>query len=84
MYEPDKLGLAGKVGAWQGMPMFGRHFPKGNHSGIDFFVLPTVIADEYYVQVKGFNNVLLDYYIQAVDTKGNVAKSDIYHVWVGK
>lgn len=35
------------------------------------------------VQVTGLKSVLIDYYISAVDAKGNVKKSDIYHVYVG-
>jgi hypothetical protein len=27
--------------------------------------------------------VLVDYYVEAVDSAGNVAKSDIFHVYVG-
>lgn len=28
-------------------------------------------------------NILLDYYIEAIDTLGNIKKTDIYHVYVG-
>lgn len=34
-------------------------------------------------QVTGLESVLIDYYISAEDTKGNVKKSDIYHVYIG-
>lgn len=40
--------------------------------------LPTIIADEYFLQVKGYSDVLLDYYIEAVDSKGNSKKTDIH------
>jgi hypothetical protein len=40
------------------------------------------MADEYYAEVTGYSNVLLDYYVEAKDSKGNVKKSPIQHVWV--
>ncbi len=44
---------------------------------------PLVIADLYTAQVEGFENVLLDYYVRAVDPWGNAATSIIQHVYVG-
>jgi len=85
VFSPEKHNLTG-VGPWQTFPMVYRKFPAPNvynWSGIDFFVMPNYIADEYYYYVTGFKNILLDYYLSAVDTKGNVKNSDIYHVWVG-
>ncbi len=46
--------------------------------------LPTYKAQLYSAQISGMSEVLLDYYVEAIDTKGNVAQSDIQHVWVGK
>ncbi|MCB9916630.1 MAG: hypothetical protein H6828_16005 [Planctomycetes bacterium] len=74
------------VGAWQALDMTRRPFPTGNVTGnpsIDFFELPTRIADEYYVELTGLSGVLVDYYVEATDTRGNVRKSPIQHVWVG-
>lgn len=33
--------------------------------------------------MQGFTNVLIDYFVTAIDTLGNVATTDIYHVYVG-
>ncbi|MGD8628840.1 MAG: T9SS type A sorting domain-containing protein, partial [bacterium] len=74
------------VGAWQTLAMIYRDFPMGNFfndPGIDFSVLPDYIADEYYVQVTGISEQLLDYYVEAEDSLGNVKRSPIQHVWVG-
>lgn len=60
---------------------------------IDYFVFDPafwpspVIADYYFVEINdgnapGFRGKLLDYYIEATDSLGNVHKSDIQHVWV--
>ena len=35
------------------------------------------------MQVTGLKDVLIDYYISATDKRGNMKKSDIYHVYVG-
>lgn len=45
--------------------------------------VPTYKADEYSGMITGLKNKLVDYYIEATDTKGNVQKSDIFNVWVG-
>ena len=79
------------VGDWVPVDMTERDFPKGNvynYTGNNCFAnmdgyLPDQIANQYYSQVKGYENVLLDYYIEAIDTKGNSKKSDIFHVYVG-
>lgn len=74
------------VGAWQELLMTQRPFPAGNVPGdpsIDFFEMPMEIADEYHVEVTGLSDVLVDYYVEATDAKGNVRKSAIEHVWVG-
>lgn len=44
---------------------------------------PLYKADEYSAVVKGLSNVLVDYYIEATDLKGNVSRSMILHTWVG-
>ncbi|MBN1765219.1 MAG: hypothetical protein JW860_08185 [Sedimentisphaerales bacterium] len=76
-----------EVGAWQTIAMIQRAFPTGNvysDPEINFFELPTYIADEYYARIEGYNDVLIDYYIEAVDTKGYTKKSPISHVYVGE
>ncbi|MEY3026751.1 MAG: hypothetical protein RLZZ238_1648 [Planctomycetota bacterium] len=74
------------VGAWQSLPMTRRAFPAGNffNSGsIDFFEMPSAIADQYYAEIVGVRSALVDYYIEAVDARGNIRRSPIQHVWVG-
>lgn len=66
--------------------MIYRDFPPGNvydDPNIDFFVMPIAIADEYYYKIDSFENTLIDYYVEAIDTLGNSKRSDIYHVWIG-
>ncbi|GAB5495182.1 MAG: hypothetical protein Phyf2KO_02620 [Phycisphaerales bacterium] len=78
--------VAGTAGDWTDLPMTSRVFPVGNvynDPSINFFEMPAEIADQYYVEVTGLSDVLVDYYVEAVDTLGNVKRSPIQHVWVG-
>ncbi len=80
-----------EVGPWISLPMQARAFPAGNvynNPDIDFFEMPLEIADEYYIHVTEpaiveTGGVLVDYYIEAVDTKGFVKRSPILHTFVG-
>ena len=38
---------------------------------------------EYYMGLALRLDTLVDYYVEAVDTKGNVTRSPIQHVFVG-
>ncbi|MCC6320669.1 MAG: hypothetical protein IT438_04440 [Phycisphaerales bacterium] len=74
------------VGAWQSLAMTRRAFPAGNllnDPSINFFELPTHIADQYHIELTGLRSVLIDYYVEAIDTRGNVKRSPIQHVWIG-
>jgi len=66
-----------EVSAWESLTMSGKYItPKTSP-------LPLVKAQEFSAQIKGLKNFLVDYYIEAVDSNNNVAKSPIKHVWVG-
>ncbi len=74
------------VGPWISVPMNGRAFPASNvynDPELNFFVMPQHIAGHYSAQITGQAEKLLGYYVEAVDTKGNVSRSPIQHVWVG-
>ena len=80
-----------EVGSWVSLPMQSRIFPAGNiynNPDIDFFEMPTEIADQYYIHIQepaivNEGGVLVDYYVQATDTKGFVKRSPILHTFVG-
>ncbi len=74
------------VQSWQSIAMTYRNFPTGNvtnNPDINFFILPDHIAGEYYAKIAGIAEKLVDYYVEALDSKGNIAKSPIQHVYVG-
>lgn len=75
----DNLTYAGGagVGAWQAVPMTSRVEPSITNP------VPTYKADVYSAALTGFQNVLLDYYVEATDARGNTARTIIQHVWVG-
>ncbi|HAZ13426.1 MAG: hypothetical protein A2X86_14620 [Bdellovibrionales bacterium GWA2_49_15] len=61
-------------------PKFAGNPPSGN---LNYFILPNVLADHYWAKIQGYDQVLIDYYVEASDSKGNLSRSEIYHVWVG-
>lgn len=80
------------VGAWIDVPMTFRDFPAANVNNdpeINFNFdgnnggMPTHIADQYWAKINGVREKLVDYYVEAVDARGNVKRSPIQHVWVG-
>ena len=75
------------VGAWTPVTMTRRVMPLDepwDMGEIDFTELPSYIADEYWVELTGYEDVLLDYYVEAEDSLGLVKRSPIQHVWVGE
>ncbi len=74
------------VGTWISVPMTRRTFPAGNvHNdpGINFYVMPTAIADQVSARIVGVRDALVDYCIEASDSRGNVRRGEIQHVYVG-
>ncbi len=84
-----------EVGAWVTIPMTKRVLPNSQsalnaaaaNGQINYFITPPELADYYFVQINqsnlpGFRGKLLDYYIEATDTRNNVHRSDIQHVFV--
>ncbi|MCE1202948.1 MAG: fibronectin type III domain-containing protein [Bacteroidia bacterium] len=65
------------VGPWQSKPMTGVSIPSITNP------LPLYKAQEFSAMITGYTNKLLDYYVEATDNNGNVARSPIQHVWVG-
>jgi len=65
------------VGAWQEVTMNSKTIQSKTNP------LPSYKADEFSAIISGIKNKLVDYYVEAVDSKGNVTKSPIKHVWVG-
>ena len=66
-----------EVNSWQELAMTNKTIASTTT------IKPTYKADEFSAQVVGLKDVLVDYYIEATDTKGNIARSFISHVYVG-
>jgi hypothetical protein len=84
-----------EVGNWVTIPMTKRVLPNSqaalnaaaNNSQINYFITPPELADYYFAKVTnpdlpGFRGKLVDYYVEAIDNRNNVRKSDIQHVFV--
>ncbi len=69
-----------EVGAWTSVAMSSSQLPPPQNG-----VLPaTYRAARYSAAITGQQNVLIDYYVEAVDGQGNVTRSPIQHVYVGE
>lgn len=85
--ENDTYAGGSEVGDWVSMNMTEKIIPKDNVTNnpeVSFFMLPDAISSLYYAYINGISNKLLDYYVEITDTKGNVTKTKIQHVWVGE
>jgi len=73
----------GEVGAWNITAMTNSWDPTVK--GPDNIVPnPTHRAQRYTGWITGQSQALIDYFIEAVDTKGNTNRGDIFHVYVGE
>ncbi len=76
--ENETFAGGGEVGAWQSAAMSSAPVPTP--AGV---LLATRKAQRYGAMITGQSSVLIDYYVEARDTSGNIERSDIQHVWVG-
>lgn len=67
-----------EVGGWISVPMSSSDVaPPG-------YILPsTYRAERYGGMITGLEDVLVDYYVEAIDSLGNITRTDIQHVFVG-
>ncbi len=74
-----------EVGPWQSIEMNRRPMTADptNDPELNFFITPLAKADLCYTEIAGYKDVLIDYYVEAVDSKGNIFKTPIQHVYVG-
>ena len=74
-----KANLVYDSAPWSELPMTGRVIP-----GVSPKIKAKYKAEQYSAKVEGFEEALIDYYVEAIDGQGNVARSPIQHVYVGK
>lgn len=55
-----------------------------NDGELNFFIQPVAQADLCYAELTALKDVLVDYYVEATDAKGNVFRTPIQHVYVGE
>ena len=76
LYAPN----AAKNSAWNTVEMTGDWYPSVKGPLVPN---PANRAMRYQAPINGQLNKLIDYFVEATDTKGNVSRSDIEQVWVG-
>ncbi|HEY3444811.1 MAG TPA: MYXO-CTERM sorting domain-containing protein [Myxococcales bacterium] len=73
----DRTGQTYAATGWQDLAMLAKSIPSRTDP------VPTYKADEYRATIAGVKDALVDYYVAATDSKGQVARSPIQHVYVG-
>ena len=77
-FQNETYAGGSEVGTWNSVDMSSSDVaPPPN------ILAPTYRALRYGGMIEGLENVLVDYYVEAVDSNGNVTRSDIQHVYVG-
>ena len=71
---------AAKVTAWSNTATTASWWPSVKGPNVPD---PANRAMRHEGTIAGQHDVLIDYFVEAVDTKGNTNRSDIFHVWVG-
>jgi len=79
-----------EVGEWIEIPMEKRVLPSttdelnaaADNGQINYEYAPAAVADYYFAKVTQFRGQLVDYYVEATDSNGNMTRSDIQHVYV--
>jgi len=66
-----------EVGTWQSLDMNSTYIQSLTSSP------PLFKAKEFYSTITDINNTLIDYYIEAVDSNNNIARSPIQHCKIG-
>ena len=70
-----------KVSTWTVGAMTNQWYPVNRGPQVP---APAHRAQLWSAWILGLNNVLADYYVEAVDSAGNTNRSDIMHVYVGQ
>ncbi|MDD3194180.1 MAG: starch-binding protein [Paludibacter sp.] len=84
--QNDTYAGGDEVQAWQSIPMSRRPMAAdpANDGELNFFIQPVAQADLCYAELTALKDVLVDYYVEATDAKGNVFRTPIQHVYVGE
>lgn len=74
-----------EVESWQNIAMTRKAMAADptNDPELNFFIQPKAKADLCYAEIAGLKDKLIDYYVEAIDTKGNVFNTPIQHVYIG-
>jgi len=70
-----------KVSAWSNATMTASLWPSVKGPNVPD---PANRAQRFTGYISDQHDVMIDYYVEAVDNAGNTNRSDIFHVWVGE
>ena len=77
-FDNETYAGGSEVGSWSSILMSSSDVaPPSN------ILAPTYRALRYGGMIEGLEDVLVDYYVEAIDNFGNIQRSDIQHVYIG-
>lgn len=73
-----------EVSAWNEIEMTRRPMKDDptNDPDLNFFIQPAAKAELCYAEITGLKDTLVDYYVEAIDTRGNIFRTPIQHVYI--
>lgn len=82
--ENDTYTGGSEVSQWSEIEMTRRPMKADptDDSELNFFIQPMAKADLCYAEITGLKDTLVDYYVEAIDMKGNIFRSPIQHVYI--
>ena len=82
--QNDTYAGGSEVEPWQNIEMTRQPMAADpTDPELNFFIQPKAKADLCYAEIAGLKDKLIDYYVEATDTKGNIFKTPIQHVYIG-
>jgi len=82
MWPNPQVGPANLVysgGKWNALSMDGKDIPCLSKA-----IVARYKARQFSCVITCLENCLIDYYVEATDARGNIARSPIQHCWIGK
>lgn len=82
--QNDTYASGNEVSSWSEIEMTRRPMKADptDDPELNFFITPAAKADLCYAEITGLKDTLVDYYVEAIDTKGNIFRTPIQHVYI--
>ncbi|MBN2765117.1 MAG: starch-binding protein [Paludibacteraceae bacterium] len=82
--QNDTYAGGDEVSAWSEIEMTRRAMKADptDDPELNFFIQPAAKAELCYAEITALKDTLVDYYVEAIDSKGNIFQTPIQHVYI--